>query len=188
MHHVFVDFENTQPDLPGSLNPEGACFHIFFGATLRSRTLIGKESAYLRQFGPRSTTIRIAAPGPSALDFHIAFYVGRVTASDPRASISIISNDKGFDPLVLHLRQSGVPATRAPSLESLPVVLLVQSLSTPERVQWVLPQLTPAMGGNEKKLTRSLHRLFRRCLSEAEIETVRRSVVSLRPSLQELPD
>lgn len=179
MHHVFVDFENLRPELPADLALRGLSFFVFFGGTRKSSTLDGEELAYLRRLGPEATAITLAAPGPNALDFHVAFYVGRVTAGDPAASISIISNDKGFDPLVHHLRQTGVPAIRSPSLEALPVVLLVQTLNARQRAEWVLPHIAANVTSTEKKLTRLLHRRFCRCLSDSDVEAVRLEVEAL---------
>src|SRR5690606_684627 len=50
--------------------------------------------------------------GKNALDFHIAFYMGKTSASDPGSEFVVISKDTGYDPLLRHLRASGIKATR----------------------------------------------------------------------------
>ncbi len=69
--------------------------------------------------------VSIDGNGPNALDFHIACHLGEGICKTPKAEFVILSNDKGFDPLVRHLvargfkcRRDGqaraTPAPRAP--------------------------------------------------------------------------
>lgn len=46
----------------------------------------------------------------------IAYYIGRLAADEPGAAFNIISKDKGFDPLVRHLRGLGIDCCRLPEL------------------------------------------------------------------------
>lgn len=49
------------------------------------------------------------------MDFHIAYYIG-LALEDPCAEFRIISNDKGFDPLIRHLVGHGVRCQRLPDI------------------------------------------------------------------------
>lgn len=42
--------------------------------------------------------------GKNALDFFIAFEMGRIMEKHPHAVCTILSGDKGFDPLRAHIR------------------------------------------------------------------------------------
>lgn len=56
--------------------------------------------------------VRVPAPGRNALDFVLAYYLGRAAQADPAARFHIVSRDKGFDPLVEHLKDRGLQVTR----------------------------------------------------------------------------
>jgi hypothetical protein len=51
--------------------------------------------------------------GTNALDFHIAYYIGRLAAKCPDAYFHIISKDTGFDPLIKHLKGQGISCQRS---------------------------------------------------------------------------
>jgi hypothetical protein len=102
INYVFVDYENVP------------------GADL---TVIDDKTVYLTLLlGPRQTKldvdlvetllgraasvqlVRLAAPGKNALDFTLAYHLGRAVQADPNAYFHIVSKDKGFDPLIEHLK------------------------------------------------------------------------------------
>jgi hypothetical protein len=54
----------------------------------------------LQAFGPDVEYVQMDGNGTNALDFHIAYYIGRLAAEYPDAYFHIISKDTGFDPLI----------------------------------------------------------------------------------------
>ena len=52
----------------------------------------------------------------NALDFHIAFHVGQIAGTDPQGFFHIISKDKGYDPLLAHLKEAGIQGARSESI------------------------------------------------------------------------
>lgn len=54
------------------------------------------------------------------MDFHIAYYLGQLANADPTGFYHIISRDKGFDPLLKHLKSKGIFALRSASIEEMP--------------------------------------------------------------------
>ena len=56
------------------------------------------------------------------LDFHIAYYIGRLAAEEPSAHFHIISKDAGFDPLIQHLRSKQILSSRVQTVADIPVV------------------------------------------------------------------
>jgi hypothetical protein len=111
---VLVDFENVQPTSLEALNTDHHRVIVFVGAN-QSKVPIEIVSATQRM-GERAQYIQIGGTGPNALDFHIAFYIGEIAAQDPTATFRVISKDKGFDPLIKHLRARGISATRSASV------------------------------------------------------------------------
>src|SRR5688500_19011002 len=98
---LLVDFENTQKVDPAQI-PAGVRVMVFFGATQKSVTRDYHKAAL--SLGDRCEEIDIHGQGKNALDFHIAFYLGERLTKSPSAELVILSKDKGFDPLVAHLR------------------------------------------------------------------------------------
>jgi hypothetical protein len=56
--------------------------------------------------------VRLTSAGRNALDFTLAYHVGRAVAADPSGLFHIISKDAGFDPLIAHLRSRHIKAYR----------------------------------------------------------------------------
>jgi hypothetical protein len=111
---VLVDFENVQPESLEALDTDHHRVIVFVGAT-QTKVPIEIVSATQRM-GERAEYIQIAGSGPNALDFHIAFYIGQIAAKDPKTLFHVISKDKGFDPLIKHLKAHGITATRSASV------------------------------------------------------------------------
>ncbi len=111
-HILFVDYENRDIDL--NVVPPDVLVRFFFGASQKKVSTEFFRAA--RQLGERFIDIDIEGQSKNALDFHIAFYLGECLASNPKASCIILSGDKGFDPLVKHLRKRGLAVRRVPSI------------------------------------------------------------------------
>lgn len=55
----------------------------------------------------------------NALDFHIAFQLGRTFETAPETECIVLSQDKGYDPLLVHLNKKGLACRRILRLEAL---------------------------------------------------------------------
>lgn len=115
---VLVDFENVQPSNMGLLKGGPFKIKVFLGA---SQAKISLEMAQaLQTFGDDAEYIQVVGSGKDALDFHIAYYIGKLAAENPGASFSIISRDTGFDPLVKHLKAKHIDCKRSASVADIP--------------------------------------------------------------------
>lgn len=109
-HFVLSDFENVQFKEIGALKPGECRIKLFIG---QSQTRLSVELfEALQPFGADAEIVRISGNGPNALDFHIAFYVGRLAAEFPGCRFSIISRDTGFDTLIKHMAGKGIRCER----------------------------------------------------------------------------
>jgi hypothetical protein len=110
---LFVDYENS-----GKLDlrqiPADVIVPFFFGASQKSVST--EFLGQVLKLGSRFIKIDIEGQGKNALDFHIAFYLGEYLAAHPKAHCIVLSKDKGFDPLIKHLRGKGFAVRRAPAL------------------------------------------------------------------------
>lgn len=107
MKHILIDFENTRPE-PAQLNalsPEGCHIWLFLGA-LQQKSLSVDLCEALCRFGQQVHFVRISRLGKNALDFYLAYYLGKITEQDSEALICILSRDTGFDVLVEHLENN----------------------------------------------------------------------------------
>ena len=110
MNHVFVDFENVhQVDL-SVIGSKAVCFTLLLGA--RQTKLDAALVEKLMEHAASVRLIRLASSGRNALDFTLAYYVGREVMTDPGGYFHIVSKDTGYDPLIEHLRSRHIHAHR----------------------------------------------------------------------------
>ena len=119
--YVLVDFENVQPSSLGALKA-GDCHVMVFAGQHQTRVDLGLAQA-LQPFGMHAQYIQIVGSGKDALDFHIAYYIGRLAAEHPKSSFTIVSRDTGFDPLIKHLAKLGIACKRVATLPGASVKL-----------------------------------------------------------------
>lgn len=112
--YFLIDFENVQPKALHQLQPGTSRIKVFLGQQ-QTRLMLELVQA-LQPFGSDAEYIAIQGSGPDAVDFHIAFYIGRLAAAELDAEFNIISRDRGFDPLVRHLNGLGIVCRRLPEI------------------------------------------------------------------------
>jgi hypothetical protein len=110
---LLVDFENVQQVDLGRLDDEFKAI-IFVGASQKSVPIELVMSA--QALGSRVEWQRIEASGNNALDFFIAFHLGRLFEGSTKPSCLILSKDKGYDPLIRHINKAGLKCRRINSL------------------------------------------------------------------------
>jgi len=117
-HFVLSDFENVQFTDIGSLKPGECRIKVFIG---QNQTKLPVELfEALRPFGADADLVRITGAGPNALDFHIAYYIGRLAIEFPSSTFTIISADTGFDPLIKHLATQNISSKRINKIPAAP--------------------------------------------------------------------
>ena len=104
--HVLVDWENVQPkdDDIRSLAPGVTDLWLFHGPNQKGL------SARHASFGDKVKLVKIARTGKNALDFHLSFYMGYIAARHPDARFVVVSNDKGYAPMLEHAAELGFSA------------------------------------------------------------------------------
>ena len=175
LNYVLVDYENVRPGSAELLADE--CFRliVFVGA---SQAKIPFEfAASVQRIGCRAEYVRISGNGPNALDFHIAYHVGRLSATEPTAFFHIISKDSGFDPLIEHLKGRGVWVRRSNSIGAIPIV---SARSAADRVEFARDRLR-RMGKARPRSPRALDtvvaHMFSGRLAGEEVSAVVRGLI-----------
>lgn len=105
--YFLVDYENVGPSLRHCQIADDAQVLVFLGQS--TAKISPRLASWL---GRRGEYISIDGRGPNALDFHISYYAGAIVNADRTSKITIISGDKGFDPLLAHMNRAGVWAKR----------------------------------------------------------------------------
>ena len=138
---VLVDFENIQPEDMGLLQG-GEVFKvkIFLGGNQVKIPL--SIARALQAFGTDAEYIQIEGSGSNALDFHIAYYIGRLAIECPDSFFHIISKDTGFDPLIKHLKKQNIFCKRSTSIGDIPLVKTANAKSATEKIDAVIDNLT----------------------------------------------
>jgi hypothetical protein len=120
-HHIFVDFENVREADLDLLNGHSVGITLVLGKQQKTLPLTMVEA--LRRLPPEQVIlVQSAVPGKNALDFVLACLVGRAVERQPGLSVHVVSKDKGFDALIAHLKERGIPAARHESLGAVPVL------------------------------------------------------------------
>jgi len=110
INHVFVDYENVHTIDLSVIGAKSVYFTLLLGA--RQNRLDVPLVEKLMAHAASVQLVRLTSSGKNALDFALTYYVGRAAVTDPTAYFHIISKDKGFDPLISHLRTRHLRATR----------------------------------------------------------------------------
>jgi hypothetical protein len=124
LSYVMVDFQNITPTDVDLLVERRWLVRVFAGVEQRIPTPL---FAQLKRMGDRADVIECPGSGRNALDFMIAFELGRTfhqhrltAAVAPKAiEFFVVTHDHGFDPLLKHITAQGVPARRVGSVREM---------------------------------------------------------------------
>ena len=130
---ILVDFESVQTFDISCLD-ETYRGVIFVGANQAPPKAARKPSTAHRF--ARVDFMRIEGTGKNALDFHIAFHLGRIFETSPSTACVVLAKDKGYDPLLRHLNMSGMNCRRVESLND----LLAAAVTVPVPVPVPVPE------------------------------------------------
>ncbi len=111
---LLIDYENVlQVDI-SEIDKESYNVKIIVGA---SQNKIPFDLVTAAQaFGSNIEWVKIDASGKNALDFHIAYFLGKYSQTHPNQKFIVLSKDTGFDPLMRFLNKNGVSCSRINSL------------------------------------------------------------------------
>ena len=111
---LLIDYENVlQVDI-SAIDKESYSVKIFVGAS--QNKIPFDLVAAAQAFGPNIEWVKIDASGKNALDFHIAYFLGKYSQIHSNQKFIVLSKDTGFDPLIRFLNKNGVSCSRINSL------------------------------------------------------------------------
>jgi hypothetical protein len=172
-NYVLIDYENVQPKNLELLASDEFKVLVFVGQNQAkipfdladSMQLLGKNARY----------VQITGNGQNALDFHIAYYIGELAAGEPDAFFHIISKDKGFDPLINHLKERKIHVHREKDIGEIPLLQLADTSSIDEKISAVVKNLGGRGQSRPRKVTtlsNTINSLFNPKLSAKELSAL----------------
>ncbi|NOR36675.1 MAG: NYN domain-containing protein [Woeseiaceae bacterium] len=172
-NYVLIDYENVQPKNLELLASDEFKVFVFVGQNQAkipfdladSMQLLGKNARY----------VQITGNGQNALDFHIAYYIGELAAGEPDAFFHIISKDKGFDPLINHLKERKIRVHREKDIGEIPLLQLADTSSIDEKISAVVKNLGGRGQSRPRKVTtlsNTINSLFNPKLSAKELSAL----------------
>ena len=142
VNYIFVDCENVKSVDLSVVGARTVHLTLLLGAqqTRLDAALVEK----LMEHSASAQLVRLQSSGRNALDFALAFYLGKAANTDPTAYFHVVSKDTGFDPLIEHLRSRHIRARRHDDFTSLTFSVLPKTLSQrPGRSNDPCPRSSP---------------------------------------------
>jgi hypothetical protein len=171
--YVLVDFENVQPKNLELLKEYPFRVLVFIGA---NQTKFPRHFVVAMQaLGEQADYVEISGSGPNALDFHIAYYVGELAGKEPEAQFHIISKDRGFDPLIRHLKGKQVRVRRETDLAEIPELRIPETTSRDEQIDAIVKNLRQRGHSRPRKvrtLQNTINTLFTKKLEQSELDAI----------------
>ena len=172
-NYVLIDFENVQPKNLALLESHPFEVFVFIGAT---QTKLPRNVVLAMQaLGKQATYVEIDGTGPNALDFHIAYYIGELVAADPKGIFHIISKDRGFDPLIRHLKAKKIDVRRESDLAEIPPLRIPKKAKKDDKIEAIVRNLVGRGQSRPRKLKtlqNTISNLVSEDLSDEEMTAV----------------
>ncbi len=172
-HYILIDFENVQPKSLEALG-KGHCKILMFVGASQTKLPFDTVSS-IQQLGTHAEYVKISGNGPNALDFHIAFYIGHLAATEPNAEFLIISKDTGFDPLIQHLKSKKIKVSRSKLIPGITPVKALDAKSPTERFDILIAKLHKLESSKPrtvKTLSSTISTLFLKQISDDDVATL----------------
>lgn len=106
-----IDFENVALLSAADVAQLPAACHITIFYSSAQKIFV-RTAAALHRLDGQVDYMELDGSGENALDFYIACYLGQWFCESPQTRFVIVSNDKGFDPLMRHMQARGCDCRR----------------------------------------------------------------------------
>lgn len=175
--YVLIDYENVQPKNLAALKDDAQdrTFRIlvFVGV---NQTRIPRDLVFeMQAFGGDAEYIEATGSGKNALDFHIAYYLGRLAKPGSDDHFHLVSKDTGFDPLIRHLKESGIQVERRKGLFEIPWLRADESGSLDDQLQKVVRNFDMQGKSRPRKVRTvrtTINNLFGKSLTEEQLDAL----------------
>ena len=170
--YILIDYENVKAVDLEPIFDKPYHLMVFVGA---SQSKISTDFAMQVQNLRAAEYVRISGNGHNALDFHIAYMIGRLAEREPDASFHIVSKDRGFDPLITYIKGGKTKISRVGDLFEIPALRLPKAVSDDGIIDDVVKNLAGRSSSKPRKLrtlASTIGSLFKDGLSDDEVQSV----------------
>lgn len=178
INYVLIDYENVPVKSLALLKGEDYRVYVFLGP--KNNKISADLAIAMQGRGNLAQYIKLDASGNNALDFHIAYYLGKLAAADPDGAFYIISKDTGFDLLIAHIIKGHVDCSRAVSIDAMPCFAKVSNAISKRVKSKASETATAAINNNGELVERVVANLIKRKSAAP------RTVKTLRSTIQNL--
>jgi len=171
-NYILIDYENVKAIDLRPITDKPYHLMVFVGA---SQHKISTDFAMQVQDLKAAEYVRISGNGHNALDFHIAYMIGRLAEREPDASFHIVSRDRGFDPLITYLKANNIKANRVGDLFEIRALRIPKAVGDEGIVDDVVKNLRGRGSSKPRKLrtlASTIGSLFKDGLSDDEVQSV----------------
>lgn len=135
-NYILVDYENIQNIDLTCIKDKNIYIKMFIGSKQNNipTDLVIKS----QKLGSQIEWIQINGNGKNALDFHIAFELGKLVGKETKSFFHIISKDTGYDPLISYMKSQKIFCKRSDD-----IVLLIESIQKSLQ-SGLIPQSNPS--------------------------------------------
>lgn len=148
--HILIDFENVQPTADDLRLIRGGPYRVMIFHGPHQNKFDAEMVKALQPLGAQVEYVQSSHRGKNALDFHVAFYLGRLLegeagsgpAAPSEACFLIVSADGGFDALLAHVQTLGFSARKVSDVKQ--AVAIGATFVAQTRSETVLARLTAA--------------------------------------------
>lgn len=173
---LLVDFENVQQVDLTRLDDQ---FHVVIFIGSGQKRVPIEVVANAQRLGNRVEWQRVEGNGSNALDFHIACHLGRIIEKAPGLHCIVLSKDKGFDPLLKHLKKNGLKCKRVNSMLELEPKSGTNAELNYKRVLELLAKSDKKFRPRKRTtLSQYIASIFRRNISQADVDKIINNLIA----------
>lgn len=142
INYIFVDYENVRG--------QPMDFSLMTGKRVEVILFLGKRQndvpvefvQAMLKFAGQFRLEKLIVEGKNALDFALAYHLGKAAAIDPRGAFYIFSKDTDYDPLMVQLRAQHIKCARVGVFAEIPC--FEQPKPQPKPAPKPIPKAAPA--------------------------------------------
>jgi hypothetical protein len=172
---ILIDYENVQPptlDTLFALDGIEIQVYLFTG---KNQSKIPRELVQsIQKFGDKLKWVCMEGQGNNALDFHIAYFIGKLSKEIPNVFFHIISKDTGFDPLIETLQnREKILCKRENDIEEIPLLQVRKMTNITDKSNFIIQQLKTASHPQKQvKLEHAIKSWLQNSIDDNEIKKI----------------
>lgn len=173
-NYIFIDFENVQETDLDRIANKPVKVWLILGE--RHKSLPLKLVKLIQKFPQQVRLVETGLNGKNALDFVLAYEIGVESEKDRTGYFHVLSQDKGFDALIRHLKGKDVLAARHIAFSEIPLLMNIA-----ERVKLLASHFKVNQTTRPKKRTTlgsQIQARFGKVLSPEEVEDTIQALVT----------